>query len=108
MIQNKNSQYQPKSLQAVIDNKMYDVTKSELVADLTPGWYSLYKTKKGNYFITKNRSESLIFDLVFRYDALAGFYDDIKPMSQTEVIEFLNKIGEIELIKKEFPSIEDA
>jgi hypothetical protein len=87
---------------------MYDVQKSVLVADIEPGWYSLYKTNNGNYFVTSNKSENPVSDWFFRYDSFAGFTQDINPLTKEEVIEFLNRLKRIDLIKQEFPDLQDA
>lgn len=108
MIHMLKSEFTPKSSYEVRDNKVYDVNKSTFILDFKYGWYSLYKTKKGNYFVTSNQSKEPVLEWFFRFDLLEGFRHDINPLPKHKVIELLNKLRQFDILQKEFPELEEA
>jgi hypothetical protein len=100
------SQYPPMISYSVVDNKIYDVSKSIFIADMEDGRYSLYKTGKGNYFGTINSTAKIFINLLVWGDVYLK--ENLQPLSREEAIEFLNKFKLYEIIKKEFPELEEA
>jgi len=98
------SEYTPRVIEAIVDGLRYDVNKSEFIADLLPGWFTIYKTTNDRYFITRNKTESIGFDILFRWDYLNGVKNNITPMSHDEIIDFLQKHKRFDIIEKHFSS----
>lgn len=102
------SQFTPKSNYEVRDNKIYDISKSTFILDFKDGWYSLYKTVNGNYFVAANKSKEPVLEWFFRFDMFEGFKHDINPLPRHKVIELLNKLKRFDIIQTEFPELEEA
>lgn len=104
----KKSKYVPKSKMSVVDGFIYDVDYAIFITDFEPGWYSLYKTANGNYFVTSNKSEYPIMDWFFRNDMSNGFPKDINPLTKEQVIELLNRYKMFDILFQEFPKLQRA
>lgn len=108
MLEKEESLYIPIKTESIVDGLRYNVDQSEFIADLSLGWFTIYKTQNGRYFITRNQSEQKILDYFFRFDYLMGIKKDITPLSVDEVIKFLEKEKRLDIITREFPDIPNA
>lgn len=111
----EKSKYEPNIIEDIVGDKIYNVSKSIFIVDLMDGRYSLYKTQKGNFFVTTNKGQEvkIFWDIMSAFNPLdwsnkTVFGKDINPISSNEVIKLLNETNNKHLIHTLFPELEEA
>ena len=94
-----------KDRKKIIDGKLYDISQATEVAEVVVrrkcgkpcGWEVLYRTSNNNWFIYSDIQD---YDFPGTGEWIG---DDINPISDNEVIEWLETYNQIEVLEKYFP-----
>ena len=103
-------------MRKVIDGKVYDTAKAELVAEWDNGYYgndfkrceeNLYRTPKGAWFVAGEGGPMSKYSRPVGNMTAGG--EGLAPLTDDEALQWLEDKGETELIEEYFPErIEEA
>jgi hypothetical protein len=102
-------------MKKIMDRVIYDTEKAEQIAEYSsghnPGDFehfteTLYKTKKGNWFLHGEGGPSSPY--TERVGSSTSGSEEIQPMDEDEVIEWCERRQMIDVLEKHFPNAIEA